>query len=68
MRAARLVECPIGVDVLPHFVTACGFVSAKSPGYEADDFLTAAVASEELHLERLLWRPETALLFSLHPR
>ncbi|MGC2332515.1 MAG: PIN domain-containing protein, partial [Candidatus Acidiferrales bacterium] len=36
------------LDVLPHFVTACGFVSAKSPGYEADDFLAAAVASEEL--------------------
>jgi DNA polymerase I len=36
------------LDVLPHFATACGFVSAKSPGYEADDFLAAAVASEEL--------------------
>jgi DNA polymerase-1 len=36
------------LDVLPHFVAACGFVSAKSPGYEADDFLAAAVASEEL--------------------
>jgi DNA polymerase I len=36
------------LDVLPHFVAACGFVCAKSPGYEADDFLAAAVASEEL--------------------
>jgi 5'-3' exonuclease len=36
------------LDVLPHFVAACGFVSAKSSGYEADDFLAAAVASEEL--------------------
>ena len=36
------------LDVLPHFVNACGFVNAKSPGYEADDFLAAAVASEEL--------------------
>jgi DNA polymerase-1 len=36
------------LDVLPHFVIACGFVSAKSPGCEADDFLAAAVASEEL--------------------
>ena len=35
------------LDVLPDFVTACGFVCAKSPGYEADDFLAAAVASEE---------------------
>ena len=36
------------LDVLPHFVAACGFVCAKSPGYEADDFLAGAVASEEL--------------------
>jgi len=36
------------LDVLPHFVAACGFASAKSPGYEADDFLAAAVTSEEL--------------------
>jgi DNA polymerase-1 len=35
------------LDVLPHFVTACGFASAKAPGYEADDFLAAAVAQEE---------------------
>jgi len=35
------------LDVLPHFVAACGFVFAKSPGYEADDFLAAAVAYEE---------------------
>jgi DNA polymerase I len=33
--------------VLPEFVTACGFGSAKAPGYEADDFLAAAVAREE---------------------
>jgi DNA polymerase-1 len=32
---------------LPEFVTACGFGSAKAPGYEADDFLAAAVAREE---------------------
>jgi DNA polymerase I len=35
------------LDVLPEFVTACGFGSAKAPGYEADDFLAAAVAREE---------------------
>jgi DNA polymerase I len=35
------------LDVLPSFVTACGFVCAKAPGYEADDFLAAAVAREE---------------------
>jgi DNA polymerase-1 len=32
---------------LPEFVAACGFASAKAPGYEADDFLAAAVAQEE---------------------
>jgi DNA polymerase-1 len=35
------------LDVLPEFVAACGFASAKAAGYEADDFLAAAVASEE---------------------
>ena len=35
------------LDVLPQFVAACGFASAKLPGYEADDFLAAAVAREE---------------------
>ena len=36
------------LDVLPQFVAACGFAFAKAPGYEADDFLAAAVAQEEL--------------------
>jgi exodeoxyribonuclease III len=35
------------LDVLPQFVSACGFAVAKAPGYEADDFLAAAVASEQ---------------------
>jgi DNA polymerase-1 len=35
------------LEVLPQFVTACGFACAKAPGYEADDFLAAAVAREE---------------------
>jgi DNA polymerase I len=35
------------LDVLPQFVAACGFAVAKSPGYEADDFLAAAVAEEQ---------------------
>jgi DNA polymerase-1 len=35
------------LEVLPHFVTACGFACAKAAGYEADDFLAAAVAREE---------------------
>jgi DNA polymerase-1 len=34
------------LDVLPEFVAACGFANAKAPGYEADDFLAAAVAAE----------------------
>ncbi len=32
---------------MPQFIQACGFANAKAPGYEADDFLAAAVASEE---------------------
>jgi hypothetical protein len=35
------------LDILPVFVHACGFVNAKAPGYEADDFLAAAAAREE---------------------
>ena len=35
------------LEVLPQFVAACGFNYAKAPGYEADDFLAAAVAQEE---------------------
>lgn len=35
------------LDVLPQFVAACGFANAKAAGYEADDFLAAAVAREE---------------------
>ena len=32
--------------ILPDFVSACGFAVAKASGYEADDFLAAAVNSE----------------------
>jgi 5'-3' exonuclease, N-terminal resolvase-like domain len=35
------------LDVLPEFVSACGFANAKAPGYEADDFLAAAAAKEQ---------------------
>jgi DNA polymerase-1 len=35
------------LELLPEFVAACGFANAKAPGYEADDFLAAAVAEEE---------------------
>jgi DNA polymerase-1 len=41
---AELIE---QLAVLPQFVAACGFTSAKAAGYEADDFLAAAVAGEE---------------------
>jgi 5'-3' exonuclease len=41
---AELVE---QLQVLPRFVLACGFVCAKAPGYEADDFLAAAAVGEE---------------------
>ena len=34
------------LDLLPALVGALGFTAAKAPGYEADDFLGAAVASE----------------------
>ena len=33
--------------VLPELVAAFGFANAKTPGYEADDFLAAAVSAEE---------------------
>ena len=35
------------LESLPEFVSACGFANAKSAGYEADDFLAAAVAKEQ---------------------
>jgi 5'-3' exonuclease len=41
---AELVE---QLEILPEFVAACGFATAKAAGYEADDFLAAAVKWEE---------------------
>ena len=35
------------LDLLPELVRAFGFAPAKAPGYEADDFLAAAVKHEE---------------------
>src|SRR5262245_61047689 len=35
------------LDLLPELVRAFGFAAAKAPGYEADDFLAAAVRKEE---------------------
>jgi exodeoxyribonuclease III len=34
------------LETIPEFVAACGFANAKGAGYEADDFLAAAVAAE----------------------
>jgi exodeoxyribonuclease III len=34
------------LEILPEFVAACGFKNAKAAGYEADDFLAAAVTAE----------------------
>jgi exodeoxyribonuclease III len=41
---AALIE---QLKTLPQFIEACGFANAKAPGFEADDFLAAAVAREE---------------------
>jgi exodeoxyribonuclease III len=35
------------LNALPELVAACGFANAKAPGFEADDFLAAAVSAEE---------------------
>jgi DNA polymerase-1 len=35
------------LNVLPAFVTACGFLNGKAAGFEADDFLATAAAAEE---------------------
>jgi 5'-3' exonuclease len=35
------------LDLLPELVRAFGFAAAKAPGFEADDFLAAAVRAEE---------------------
>jgi DNA polymerase-1 len=42
------------LDLLPELVEAMGFTAAKAPGYEADDFLAAAVAQEESRKGRTL--------------
>jgi DNA polymerase I len=35
------------LEILPEFVAACGLQNATTAGYEADDFLAAAVAAEK---------------------
>jgi DNA polymerase I len=54
------VELVDQLDLLPELVIACGFAHAKGAGYEADDFLAAAVAAEERRhgdRARRQWRP-----------
>jgi DNA polymerase-1 len=42
------------LDVIPNFVSACGFLNVKAAGYEADDFLAAASVREEKRGSRVL--------------
>src|SRR5690606_6078249 len=42
------------LDRLPELVAACGFANAKAAGYEADDFLAAAVSAEEARGGRVI--------------
>ena len=37
------------LDVIPEFVSACGFLNVKAAGYEADDFLAAAARRDARH-------------------
>lgn len=48
-QAGRVIDPELleQLAVLPTLVEACGFANAKTPGFEADDFLAAAVAREE---------------------
>ena len=45
--ASSTTSCSSSSTCCPELVEAFGFVAAKAPGYEADDFLAAAVAAEE---------------------
>jgi DNA polymerase-1 len=64
------------LDRLPALVEALGFASAKGAGYEADDFLAAAVAAEEarggkalvLTTDRDLFQLASAKTTILRPR
>lgn len=58
---AELIE---QLDVLPQFVAACGFACAKAPGYEADDFLAAAVAAKSDAAGASSWRVATGTRFN----
>jgi DNA polymerase-1 len=45
LQSGRDEELIEQLNVLPQFVAAFGFSNAKAPGFEADDYLAAAVAA-----------------------
>ncbi|HSC49634.1 MAG TPA: hypothetical protein VLD16_05155, partial [Gaiellaceae bacterium] len=53
------------LKLMPQLVAAIGFANAKEGGYEADDFLGAAVASEEQRKGRALVATSDRDLFQL---
>jgi DNA polymerase-1 len=53
------------LDLLPELVEALGFAAAKAPGYEADDFMAAAVASQARSGGRTLVATSDRDLFQL---
>jgi DNA polymerase I len=53
------------LDLLPQLVEGLGFVGAKEAGYEADDFLAAAVAAEEKRRGSVLVATSDRDLFQL---
>jgi DNA polymerase I len=70
------LELTFQLDRLPELVESLGFTWAKKAGYEADDFLAAAVAAEEarrgkalvLTNDRDLFQLASARTTILHPR
>jgi DNA polymerase I len=53
------------LKLMPTLVAALGFANAKEPGYEADDFLGAAVAAEEAREGKALVATSDRDLFQL---
>jgi DNA polymerase-1 len=53
------------LDLLPEVVDALGFAFAKAPGYEADDFMGAVVATEEKAKRSVLVATSDRDLFQL---
>ncbi len=53
------------LEALPGFVEVCGFVSARAGGFEADDFVAAAVAQEEERGGRVLVASRDRDMFQL---